>query len=367
VPDMWWYEKRKCWCADIPDPKGRTKRRRLYLGTDKRKAKHKLFEALARCYADEPTEQPASQGNPSLAKVMARFCEWAETNLAKSTLERYIYALRPFVEEHGHRAAAEINPLMAETQKAKLKREEASPRTINYFVQALKRVLNWAVDYSLVKENPVARLKRVPKAALKDKSLDDETICEFLCYAHTREPLGDVCEVLLNTGMRVGELIKLRWSDVNLENRVARLFEHKTAQRGNQKPRTIPLNDRVMEILEAQSHHRDFVFTGESGQPLTYAALMCRKQKLDKKHRDMPRITFHQFRHTFATRCARAGVPERVAQEILGHASTMMTRYYTNTPVAEMLDAVKKASSLAADDSSMSAGSQQDGPSKSRK
>ena len=56
----------------------------------------------------------------------------------------------------------------------------------------------------------------------------------------------------------------------------------------------------------------------------------------------MPHVTFHQFRHTAATRMARSGVPEKVAQEILGHASKLMTRYYTTTSVKEMLDAVEK-------------------------
>ena len=55
----------------------------------------------------------------------------------------------------------------------------------------------------------------------------------------------------------------------------------------------------------------------------------------------MPPVTFHQFRHTFATRLARSGTPERVAQEILGHASKLMTRYYTTASVGEMLEAVQ--------------------------
>ena len=86
----------------------------------------------------------------------------------------------------------------------------------------------------------------------------------------------------------------------------------------------------------------DVVFAREDGEPLTYNALRLRKGRLEAKHPDMPRITFHQFRHTFASNLAREGVQERVAQAILGHSSSLMTRYYTTTPVDEMLDAVQR-------------------------
>ena len=219
------------------------------------------------------------------------------------------------------------------------------------FVQTVKRMYSWAVEQGLLDKNPIRNVKRVPKAPLQDRSLDDGRVEAFLQHAHLSEPLGDICEVLLHTGMRIGELLTLKWSDIDSERGVARVFDHKTAQRGDQRPRTIPLNEHVLNILQHQAEVSEFIFTGEAGQPLTYNALKCRKDRLESKYPDMPRVTFHQFRHTFATRLARAGVPERVAQGILGHASKLMTRYYTSTSLDEMLDAVGKVERVEREDS----------------
>ena len=278
----------------------------------------------------------------SLFALTARFLKWCETNLAQTTSYLYQLQLGPFAQKHGQRPAEDITPTDVEDQKAEIKKRGCEPRTVNMFVQTIKRMYSWALEQGLLDKNPIINVKRVPKAPLQDRSLDDAEVEAFLRYAHLGEPLGDICEVLLHTGMRIGELLTLKWSDIDLEQGVARVFNHETAQRGDQRPRTIPLNEHVLNILQQQPQVGEFIFTGETGQPLTYNALKCRKDRLEQKHPDMPSVTFHQFRHTFATRLARARVPERVAQEILGHSSKLMTRYYTNTSLEEMLDAVGK-------------------------
>jgi integrase len=339
MPALWWYEKRQCWAADVPDVEKRGKRKRLYLGKDKSEAQSQLHRYLADYYAHRPPKRQPYE-RLSLLALTARFLMWCETNLAQSTAYLYRIELKPFAEKHGRRAAADITPADIEEQKTAIKKRGCKPRAINLFVQTIKRLYSWGVEQGLLKENPIRNVKRVPQAPPTDRNIQDGDIEKFLEHARKSEPLGAICEVLLHTGMRVGELLKLNWSDIDLERRLARVFEHKTAHRGEQRPRTIPLNDRVIEILQNQPKVAEVVFVGEDGQPLSYNALKCRKDRLEGKYPDMPRVTFHQFRHTFATRCARAGVPERVAQEILGHSSKLMTRYYTSTSPDELLDAV---------------------------
>lgn len=354
IVDIRWYEKRNCWCADVPDAKKKGGRRRLYLGADEGEARSRLHAYLADYYAGPGGDHGVgteSDDDLSLFSLTARFLRWAETNLSPATVETHAGQLKPFVEQHGKLRAADITPSQVEDHKARIKARGCRPRTINFFVQSIQRLLNWGVEQRLIKENPIKTVRRVSKAPPKDLSLEPETVKKFLEFAHLSEPLGDVCEVLKNTGMRVGELLKLRWEDIDFSQRLARIYEHKTSYRGEQRPRTIPLSEGTVEIIKRQSKGSDFVFTGENGEQLTYNALKCRRDHLEKKHPEMPHVNFHQFRHTFATQCARAGVPESVAQEILGHHSTMMTRYYTSTSRGELLAAVEKVSSCKGDDS----------------
>jgi len=341
MPGIWWYAKRNEWCADVPDPEEPKKRVRRYLGPDKQKALQQLHHCLAEYYGQDPVHQAAPQ-RLTLFSLTAKFLSWAETNLSEATQDVYTCQLKPFVERHGNRAAEDIAPSDVEEHKTTIKRAGNRPRTINFFVQSIKRLYSWAVDQDLISDNPIRKVKRVPSAPHQDKSLSQETVQKFLACAASSQPLGDFSELLLLTGMRAGELLKLRWTDIDFDRKVARIFQHKTAQRGEQRPRTIPLCTRAVEIIRSQPELSEYVFTGDKGQPLSYSALKCRKDRLEDKHPDMPQVTFHQFRHTAASRMAQAGIPERVAQEILGHSSVLMTRYYTTTPIAEMLDAVEK-------------------------
>jgi integrase len=69
-----------------------------------------------------------------------------------------------------------------------------------------------------------------------------------------------------------------------------------------------------------------------------------RLRRLRGKHPQLGGFTFHRLRHTCATYLARLKVPERVAQAVLGHSSTLMTRYYTATDKDEMIEAVERLS-----------------------
>jgi len=341
VPDIWWYESRGCWCADVPQPEENGGRTRLYLGADEREARRKFHEYMASYHAGLPDPQGRSE-QVTLYRLAAQFLRWAKTNLSESTYETYKHQLREFVDRHGHEAAAEITPGQVEEQKARIKARTTRARTVNFFVQSIKRLFNWAVEQGLLEDNPIRNVKRIPRDPPRDRTLKPAEVEDFMDYARRRQPLGEFCEVLLYTGMRVGELLSLRWSQIDFERGIARISNHKTAGRGEQRPRVIPLNDRVVEILQQQPRGSDVVFTGDYDQPLTYDAIKCRKDKLERENPDMPHVTFHQFRHTFASRLAEAGVPERVTQAILGHSSKLMTRYYTVTPVHEMLDAVAR-------------------------
>ena len=341
MPDVWWYDRGGQWCADVPDDEKSGKRKRLYLGKDKKQAQEKLHRYLAEYYSENRDARRKTKAL-TLQALTARFLQWAETNLSESTQDIYARQLKPFVEKHGKRPVDDISPSDVEQRKAAIKKAGNKPRTINFFVQSIKRLYSWALEQGLIDEDPIKNVSRVPKAPPKDRSLSDEEVHNYLKYAKESQPLADISEVLLLTGMRVGELLGLKWKDIDRQTNIARIFDHKTANRGEGRPRTIPLCSRALQIIDRQPQVSSYIFTGERGQKLTYNAIKCRRDKLERKYEKMPHVTFHQFRHTAATRMARAGVPERVASEILGHSSKLMTRYYTTTSTDEMLDAVEK-------------------------
>ena len=358
--DVWWYEGRKQWCADVPSQQGR---RRLYLGATEAKAHAELHRYMA-AYYEELGEQPPDSRIPArggsngllLLELAVRFLNWNKANRAPGTWHGYRDGLKHITRRHRDKFTGELTATDVEDVKEEMIEAGYAARTVNIMVTAVKRMYNWARKQGLVAENQLAGVEHVSPHVNapedppeRHMSLERASECIALCRGS--QPLGDICELLLLTGMRVGEVVKLRWRDVDLGERMVRLERHKTSAYARGRPRTIPLCERAVEILSAHApgdgEADRHVFLGRNGQPFSVGVLHNRLRRLRRRHPELRGFTFHKMRHTCATHLARLKVPERVAQAVLGHSSTLMTRYYTATDKDEMIEAVEKLSDAA--------------------
>jgi integrase len=157
--------------------------------------------------------------------------------------------------------------------------------------------------------------------------LDDDERARLLdaCRASALPSLHLVVLLALTTGMRRGEILGLRWQDVDLERRVAVLHNTKNGDR-----RSVPIVPEVADLLREHGRVRrldsDRLFPGNDGRPVDidaawYAALDAAKIK---------DFRFHDLRHTAASYLAMSGatVPELAA--VLGHRSLQMVRRYAH-------------------------------------
>ena len=144
--------------------------------------------------------------------------------------------------------------------------------------------------------------------------------------------------LMIETGLRVGEVLALRWRDVQLarkrihvRNTVVRLANKKQSfvqdsVKSESSRRTIPLTPEAISILEQQYARRtgEWVFTNDDGERLSYEALRYQTSKAC----DEAGIEFrgeHVFRHTFATNCYHKGIDVKILSRLLGHADVNIT------------------------------------------
>ncbi len=144
--------------------------------------------------------------------------------------------------------------------------------------------------------------------------------------------------LMIETGLRVGEVLALRWQDVqlsrkriNVRNTVVRLANKKKSfvqdsVKSESSRRTIPLTAEAIKILESQFARKrnEGVFTNDDGERLSYEALRYQTRTACKE----AGIEFrgeHVFRHTFATNCYHKGIDVKILSRLLGHADVNIT------------------------------------------
>ncbi|HTP28765.1 MAG TPA: site-specific integrase [Anaeromyxobacteraceae bacterium] len=150
----------------------------------------------------------------------------------------------------------------------------------------------------------------------------------------------------VKTGLRVGELLALKWEDVDLI--AGQLVVRRTLWQNQEGPpkggrdRTVPLSDEAIATLKAHRHLRGpYVFCQPDGSRLTHSRVKdvvpsaCRRACLAK------RITTHGLRHSFASHLVMRGASLKAVQELLGHESIEMTLRYSHLAPSVKRDAVQ--------------------------
>jgi integrase len=214
-----------------------------------------------------------------------------------------------------------------------------SPATIRATLTLLKRICNYGSKNGLCAGLPVKiQMPKISNVVIED--LNDEQLKRLLAAieADTNTDARGILLLALYTGMRRGELFKLKWQDVDFDRGFIRIVGPKGGQ-----DQTIPLNAAARRVLEAHPRTCEYVFPGEDGgQRVTIQKSLRRIREaagLPASFRPL-----HGLRHAFASRLASSGkVDMYTLQKLLTHKSPMMTQRY-----AHLRDgALRKASELA--------------------
>ncbi|MEG1943222.1 MAG: tyrosine-type recombinase/integrase [Angelakisella sp.] len=187
--------------------------------------------------------------------------------------------------------------------------------TIKKLNSLLRQALSWAVKSRLMERNPAEDMT-IPKAGTKKVlalTQGEQRILEIFCN-DTR--YGDYMIFLLYTGLRVGELINLKWQDYNVADGVIHIRSSKTES----GVRAIPLIEKAKKILEAQVKLKgdNYIFHTVNKKPLTYGCMKKCYEQLREKTGFMD-FTNHVCRHTFATRLIEKGASPKSVAALLGH------------------------------------------------
>lgn len=217
------------------------------------------------------------------------------------------------------------------TQKTK---EPLSARTVNKTVTALHTMFTYAIRHEYMAENPARYAVRPRQEKQEFAYLNQEEIKRFLEGASPDYFAFFATAVL--TGARQGELIALRWKNIDLERGLVRIERSYNNLNGESDPKTrsgkrsIVISDELLKILK--DHHaavggspNDLVFQNGAGHHINHQNMMTREFYPALKRAGLPRMRFHDLRHTYAAILITMGENIKFIQRQLGHASLTIT------------------------------------------
>jgi integrase len=334
---------------------GRRRRRCLTVHGSRRDAARKLAEALQQ----RDTGTDLSPGRLTVGDYLRRWLrDYAAHNVAPSTLTRY----RGIIENHlipalgslrlrdlrpGHIQDAYARFLGPEGRASKHKHGPLSARTVLHHHRLIKEALAQAVRWQDVSHNAADGVSAPRPARPEMRVLGAEEV-SWLLEAAAETPLYALVYLALHTGLRQGELLGLRWQDIDLDR--GTLHVQRTAQRlkgqgviyrppkSHRSSRPVSLSPEVVALLREhrrlQVEHKlrvgpayrglGLVFASPLGGPMDAGNLRRAFARLLDRAA-LPRIRFHDLRHTAATLMLTAGVHPKVVSERLGHATVALT------------------------------------------
>ena len=318
-------------------------RRRIKLGTSKEltleKARIKAIEVINSGYSaivtiDKAFEAYEKTGNYSGKRSMAR------------ERKRFDLVVAPILGEKDIKAItlADIQEVM-ESLRPTLK-----DATKNRYLAMLRSIFRFAVDQGYCDKDPTRSIKLKRELPVKLYEVNDDLVYR-LSYAvkwlETRYPRTScLVEFLLLTGMRVGEALSLKWTD--LDQTLCRITLRITK---TGRIRHVPISEKCFDVLErlalATSDFPDDGWVFPSSYNNFHMTRPVRPWKEACKAAELPKsFRFHDLRHVFASACVKAGIPLYTVQGLLGHSSIRMTERYSALASSDLLKASKLVSSF---------------------
>ncbi|WP_294955504.1 site-specific tyrosine recombinase XerD [uncultured Lactobacillus sp.] len=243
--------------------------------------------------------------------------------------------------------AIDIDAFLAEQRDQK-----KATSSISRLISSLRKFYQWLVRQNIQKLNPMLEIDSPKKRRPLPVALTTVEVTDLLKQPDIKKKLGlrdrALLETLYATGIRVSELINLKFTDLHEELKLVKVFGK------GSKERLIPISKVALSWIDSYKEkvrdplilkvgkNTDFIFLNSRGGSLTRQAVWQIIKHYCKLAGIQKNVTPHTLRHTFATHLLENGADLRVVQEILGHSDISTTQIYTNLSQKHIIHVYEK-------------------------
>jgi integrase len=300
--------------------------------------KHKDAEALLiqRKRAIQEGKQPEVKkiANYTFGQLVEKYLQWIIGRHSSSDTKAY--RINRMLDRFGNLPLRRFNTILVEQYQTELINEKLKPASVNKNISIIKAMFSKAVEWEMVEEETLRRVRKVKLLRENNRRL------RYLSYEECRslisscdKHLRPVVVAALNTGMRRGEILSLKWENVDLLHGFILLDKTKNGER-----REIPINATLKVTLSNMTRRLDvpYVFYDvATGKP--YQSVK-RSFNSALKRAGIKDFHFHDLRHTFASHLIMAGIDITTVKELLGHKTLTMTLRYAHLAPSHKVKAI---------------------------
>ena len=252
-------------------------------------------------------------------------------NCRPTTLRGYFTTLTVFLSYLKERGRTSLDTITREDLSSFIEHEQdrgRQPNTVSTRLRLLYAFLRYLVDREVVSPEVLKRKLRVKVPEALPRAMAPEDVQQLLAVIEKPRDRALIL-VLLRTGMRIGELLATRMSDVNLREKQIIIMEAQKTQVGRVAYLSEDACQALEEWLKLRDPAKERLFYGQGRLRLSYTAVRVKfAEYLEKADLGQKGYSLHCLRHTCATELLNAGMRLECLQQLLGHSSIEMTRRY---------------------------------------
>ena len=275
-----------------------------------------------------------------------------EKGLSKNTIQSYesdIYQLYQWNISKNKKRITEIKKIDTSQYISYLFSQNLKSTSVNRKISSLKTFFNFLLKKKLINANPFADQIMPKKPISLPKSISEDDVVKLLDAPKPDSLIGlrdkAMLELLYASGVRISELVNIKFSDLDLERNIIKVFGK------GSKERLVPFGEDAAQCISAYIDERKknkslasikYIFLNNRGKKISRHAFWHRLKEYCLEIGLKQDISPHTLRHAFATHLLNRGADLRSVQVLLGHSDLSTTQIYTHIAKQRLSELVKK-------------------------